>query len=179
MNETITVAGGCFWCVEAVLTDLRGVISIESGYTGGTVPKPSYDQVCTGNTGHAEAVQVEFNPGVISLHDLLSIFFTLHDPTTLNRQGADAGTQYRSAIFYRTQEQKEIAEAVMEEIDAQGVWPDPIVTSLEPLDVFYVAEKYHQDYYKSNEDMRYCQVVIAPKVAKLRSLFREKLNDPA
>ena len=133
MEETITLGGGCFWCVEAVLADLRGVHSVESWYSGGSIPNPSYDQVCTGRSGHAEVVQIVFDPAVLNLHDLLTVFFTLHDPTTLNSQGADVGTQYRSVVFYRTPEQKAIAEMVMQEIDAQEIWPDPIITTLEPF----------------------------------------------
>ena len=174
--ETITLGGGCFWCTEAIFSQLRGVQSVISGYSGGTVSNPTYEQVCSGRTGHAEVIQIEFDPEVVSLHDLLTIFFTLHDPTTLNQQGADHGTQYRSAIFYRTPEQREVALRVMQEITDQAVWPDPLVTTLEQFDVFYPAEAYHQEFYERNANQGYCQIVIAPKVAKLRKQFSEKLR---
>jgi peptide-methionine (S)-S-oxide reductase len=176
MKETITLGGGCFWCVDAVLADLKGVSQVLSGYAGGTVENPTYEQVCSGQTGHAEVVEVEFDPEVISLHDLLTIFFTLHDPSTLNRQGNDTGTQYRSVIFYRTEEQKEMAQQVMQEIADAGVWEDPIVTSLEPAGEFYEAEAYHQGYYARQPEQGYCRVIIAPKVAKLRQQFKDKLK---
>lgn len=176
MEETIVLGGGCFWCIEAVLADLKGVEEIESGYAGGSVANPTYEQVCSGQTGHAEVVKVTFNPQIISLHDLLTIFFTLHDPTTLNRQGADVGEQYRSVIFYKDEKQRQVAEQVMTEIEAQAIWEDPLVTRLEPLEKFYPAEEYHQRYYARNASQGYCQIVIAPKVAKLRKLFNEKLQ---
>jgi peptide-methionine (S)-S-oxide reductase len=175
-EETITLGGGCFWCIEAVLSDLKGVNEAVSGYTGGEKAKPSYEEVCSGRSGHVEVVQVHFQPDVISLHDLLTIFFTLHDPTTVNRQGNDVGEQYRSVIFYASEEQKMTAQTVMEEIDARGIWPDPIVTTLEPASAFYEAEEYHQRYFERNENQAYCQFIIAPKVAKLRKEFRDKLN---
>ncbi len=171
-----TLAGGCFWCLEAVFLELRGVERVESGYAGGHLPDPTYEQVCTGATGHAEAVQVSFDPAVISYRDLLRIFFTMHDPTTLNRQGADVGTQYRSAIFYHSPQQKQEAEAVIAEVAASGAWPGRIVTEVAPLDVFYPAEEYHRDYYRRNPRQGYCQFVIAPKVAKLRKEFFERLE---
>jgi peptide-methionine (S)-S-oxide reductase len=177
MSEAIiTLGGGCFWCIEAVLADLKGVNEVVSGYSGGHIENPTYEQVCSGNSGHVEVVQVHFDPEVISLHDLLTIFFTLHDPTTLNRQGNDVGEQYRSVIFYSSEEQKLVAQQVMEEISQQGIWPDPLVTALEPFTVFYEAEDYHQRYYERNENQAYCQFVIEPKVAKLRKEFKEKLK---
>ena len=174
--EQATLAGGCFWCLEAVFLELRGVERVESGYAGGHLPSPTYEQVCTGATGHAEVVQATFDPAVISFRDLLRIFFTMHDPTTLNHQGADVGTQYRSAIFYHAPEQKAAAAEVIAEIAASGVWKDPIVTEVAPLDVFYPAEEYHRDYYRRNPRQGYCQFVIAPKVAKLRKEWLEKLK---
>jgi peptide-methionine (S)-S-oxide reductase len=176
IGEVATLGGGCFWCTEAIFNELRGVEKVESGYSGGTVANPSHRQVCTGTTGHAEVIQIRFNPAVISYENLLRIFFTLHDPTTLNRQGADVGTQYRSIILYHNQQQKETAEKVMREIDASGIWNKPIVTELAPFNMFYKAEDYHQGYFKNNRGQPYCQIVIAPKVAKLREHFREKLK---
>jgi len=175
-SEIITLGGGCFWCTEAAFLELDGVEKVESGYSGGTVPNPSYDQVCTGTTSHAEVVQVTFNPSVISLQDLLGFFFTIHDPTTLNRQGADAGTQYRSVIFYRDEKQKMAAEQAIRQVGASGTWNKPIVTQVVPFDAFYKAEEYHQDYFKRNPRQPYCQIVIAPKVAKLREHYRDKLK---
>jgi peptide-methionine (S)-S-oxide reductase len=174
--EQATLAGGCFWCLEAVFLELRGVERVESGYAGGHLPNPTYEQVCTGATGHAEVVQVTFDPAILSFRDLLRIFFTMHDPTTLNRQGADIGTQYRSAIFYHSPEQKAAAAEVIAEIAASGVWKDPLVTEVAPLDVCYPAEEYHRDYYRQNPRQGYCQFVIAPKVSKLRKLYFEKLK---
>lgn len=175
-REVATLAGGCFWCLEAVFDRLRGVERAESGYAGGHVPDPTYEQVCTGTTGHAEVVQVTFDPGVISYRELLEIFFTIHDPTTLNRQGADVGTQYRSAIFCHTPQQRATAEAMIAELEEEQVWDDPIVTELTELSEFYPAEEYHRDYYKRNPAQSYCQVVVAPKLAKLRSSFQDKLK---
>lgn len=174
--QTATLGGGCFWCLEAIYDDLIGVDRVESGYAGGHTPNPSYKQVCSGTTGHAEVVQLDFNPEVISYRDILNIFFTIHDPTTLNRQGADVGTQYRSVIFYHDEGQREIAEKVIGEIEASGLWPDPIVTELSPLDEFYIAEDYHQEYFANNPNQPYCQVVIAPKVTKFRKAYVEKLK---
>ncbi len=174
-EETITLAGGCFRCTEAIFTALKGVNEVVSGYTGGDVPNPTYEQICTGTTGHAEAIQVHFDPTVLSLHDLLTIFFTLHDPTTLNRQGADVGTQYRSAVFYSSEEQKKVAEGVIAEVEAKEVWPDPIVTEVTHLEEFYPAEDYHQRFFAKNASNMYCQVVINPKVSKLRKEFSDKL----
>jgi len=170
-----TLAGGCFWCLEAVYDDLKGVISVESGYSGGHILNPSYEQVCRGNTGHAEVVRITFDPKVISYKDLLNIFFTIHDPTTLNRQGADVGTQYRSAIFYHDEEQKRIAEEVVREITEEGIWDDPIMTEVTPFERFYIAEEYHQDYFANNPYQGYCRAVIAPKVAKFRKQYQEML----
>ena len=175
-TETATLGGGCFWCLEAVYEQLKGVIRVESGYAGGVVPKPTYEQVCTGRTGHAEVVQVTFDPGVITLDELLEIFFTIHDPTTLNRQGADMGTQYRSTIFYHDEEQRAAAESAIRRIEAEGIWDDPIVTEVAPLEAFYRAEDYHQEYYRRNRGQPYCQVVIASKVAKFRRQYLEKLR---
>jgi len=171
-----TLAGGCFWCIEAIFAGLKGVERAVSGYTGGGIPNPTYDQVCSGTTGHAEAVQVTFDPGVISYKDLLRIFFTLHDPTTLNRQGADVGTQYRSAVFYHGPDQKSEAESVMKEIEAERIWDGTIVTELAPFSVFFPAEDYHQDYYRNHSYQPYCQAVIAPKIAKLRKEYLNRLR---
>ena len=174
--EFATLAGGCFWCLEAVFQQLRGVTKVVSGYAGGDVPNPSYQAVCTGATGHAEVTQVTFDPSSVSYRDLLDVFFTIHDPTTLNRQGADEGTQYRSAIFYHSPEQKAEAERKIKELEAEHVWDDPIVTEVVPLEQFYPAEGYHQDYYARNASQPYCRAVIAPKVAKLRSKYFAKLK---
>ena len=175
-TETATLAGGCFWCLEAVYELLRGVHGVRSGYTGGRVPNPSYAHVCSGTTGHAEAVQVRFDPNEISYRDLLEVFFTIHDPTTLNRQGHDVGTQYRSAIYFETPEQQQTAEAVIRELTEQRLWKDPIVTEVTALGEFYPAEAYHQEYFRRNPEQGYCQVVIAPKVAKARAKFIERLK---
>lgn len=174
-TDSIVLGGGCFWCVEAVMLPLRGVTSVVSGYANGHVVNPTYREVCSGRTGHAEVVEVTFDPEVISLHDLLTVFFTTHDPTTLNRQGGDRGTQYRSGIYVTSEAQREVAEAVRAEITAQGIYSDPIVTEIEPLDTFYPAEDYHQDYFARNPAQPYCQAVIAPKVSKLRALYLDKL----
>jgi peptide-methionine (S)-S-oxide reductase len=170
-QEVATLAGGCFWCLEAVYLDLRGVEKVVSGYAGGHVPNPTYREVCSGLTGHAEVVQVAFDPAVVSYRELLQIFFTIHDPTTLNRQGADVGTQYRSAIFYHDDAQKATAEDVMAEVTAEKIWPNPLVTELAPLAKFYPAEEYHQDYFARNPSQPYCQVVVAPKVSKFRKQY--------
>ena len=174
--EVATLAGGCFWCLEAVFDDLRGVESVESGYMGGDAPNPTYKQVCAGTTGHAEIVQITFDPQNVSFREVLEVFFTIHDPTTLNRQGADVGTQYRSAIFYHSPEQKEIAEKTIAEFNAEGIWDAPIVTEVVPLEEFYVAEDYHQEYYAQNASQPYCRAVVAPKVAKFRQKFTSKLK---
>jgi peptide-methionine (S)-S-oxide reductase len=174
--ERATLGGGCFWCLEAVFEQLHGVHKVQSGYTGGQVDNPNYRQVCGGDTGHAEVVQVTFDPSVVSFREILEVFFATHDPTTLNRQGADAGTQYRSAVFYHSPEQKQIAEQLIATLNAEGVWDRPIVTEVTPLEKFYPAEEYHQEYYRSNPNQGYCQVVIAPKVAKFRKQFTDKLK---
>ena len=174
-NETITLGGGCFWCIEAGFSELQGVQSAISGYAGGHVDNPSYRQVCDGNTGHAEVVQVTYDPAVISTRDVLEIFFSLHDPTTRNRQGNDVGPQYRSAIYYHTPEQREIAESLIREFEQDRIWQNPIVTELEPLKTFYPAEDYHQHYFRDNARQPYCQVVIAPKLNKLRKRYAERL----
>ena len=174
--ETTTLGGGCFWCLEAVYDQLKGVTDVVSGYAGGQVDNPTYKQVCSGRTGHAEVVQVTFDPAVISFEDILDVFFTIHDPTTLNRQGADVGTQYRSAIFTHSPEQKAAAEAVIRRVEEQGLWPNPIVTEVALLDVFYPAENCHQEYYENNPNAGYCRVVIAPKVAKFRKAYLDKLK---
>lgn len=175
-RETATLAGGCFWCLEAVFEQLRGVERVVSGYTGGDVPDPSYEDVCTGRTGHAEAVQVTFDPAVVGYRDLLEVYLVIHDPTTLNRQGADVGTQYRSAIFYHTPEQRQTAATLIAELTARKTWDRPIVTEVAPLTRFYAAEQYHQGYFRNHPGQGYCQVVIAPKVAKLRKQFAPKLR---
>lgn len=174
--EIATLAGGCFWCLEAVYDELKGVQDVVSGYSGGNVEKPSYELVCTGETGHAETVQVTFDPQGVSYRQLLEVFFTIHDPTSLNRQGADVGTQYRSAIFYHSPEQKAIAEQVMHDLEAQKLWKKSLVTELVPFEVFYPAEEYHQEYFKRNPYQGYCMVVIAPKVAKFRHKYMESLK---
>lgn len=178
-TEMATLGGGCFWCLEAVYDQLQGVTDVVSGYAGGDVVNPSYQQVTTGRTGHAEVTQITFDPEVISFEDLLNVFFTIHDPTTLNRQGADVGTQYRSAIFTHSDEQKQIAERKIKELDEEGLWGSPIVTQVEPLDTFYPAEDYHQEYYENNPNKGYCQVVIRPKVTKFRKKFVDRLKEPA
>ncbi len=175
-KEVATLGGGCFWCTEAVFDELKGVEKVESGYSGGSVANPTYRQVCTGTTGHAEVVQVTFDPKLLSYADLLRVFFTVHDPTTLNRQGADVGEQYRSVIFYHSPEQKQTAEQVIKEIEAEKIWDNPIVTQLEPAKPFYEAEDYHQEYFANNPNQPYCRVVIAPKVAKFRQHWRERLK---
>ena len=177
-RETITLGGGCFWCTEAVFEELKGVEKVESGFSGGTVANPSYEQVCTGRTGHAEVSQITFDPKVISLKDLLEVFFTVHDPTTLDRQGHDVGTQYRSVIFYRDDRQKATAEQVVKEIAAKQIWRDKIVTQVAPFTAFYKAEDYHQQYFQRNGDQPYCRIVIAPKVAKFRQHFLSRLRNP-
>lgn len=177
-RATAVVAGGCFWCVEAVFSELRGVDSVTSGYTGGSTASPTYEAVCTGTTGHAEAARVTFDPAVITYEDLLRVFFSVHDPTTPNRQGNDIGTQYRSAIFYFDEAQKHAAERVMAELRASDAFGAPIVTELAPLAVFYPAEAYHQNYYAGNSGKQYCNSVIGPKLAKFRHLFKDRLKHP-
>jgi len=177
MNEGLqqaTLAGGCFWCLEAAFLELRGVERVVSGYAGGHVDNPTYQQVCSGLTGHAEVVRIDFDPNAISYRDLLEVFFTIHDPTTLDRQGYDVGTQYRSAIFYHSDDQKAIAEAVISEM--AGIWDDPIVTEVTPLPRFYPAEDYHQNYFENNPNQPYCRAVVAPKVAKVRQKYFQRLK---
>ena len=174
--QTATLAGGCFWCLEAVYDEIKGVQGVESGYAGGSMPNPSYRAVCNGDTGHAEVVQVHFDPSIVSYKDLLNVFFAIHDPTTLNRQGADVGTQYRSAIFYRDDEQKKTAEELIKDLNAQNIWDRPIVTQVEKLDKFYMAEDYHQEYFVNNPYQPYCMAVVAPKVSKFRKHFLEMLK---
>jgi peptide-methionine (S)-S-oxide reductase len=174
--EVVTLAGGCFWCLEAVYDELKGVLDVVSGYSGGQVINPSYKAVCTGETGHAEVVQVTFDPQVISYRELLELFFTIHDPTSLNRQGADVGTQYRSAIFYHSPEQKAIAEQIIREMEKENIWGKPIITELTPFSIFFPAEEYHQEYFKRNPYQGYCMAVISPKVSKFRNKYLDKLK---
>jgi peptide-methionine (S)-S-oxide reductase len=175
-TQVATLAGGCFWCLEAVFDEVKGVLSVESGYAGGHVEDPSYQAVCSGMTGHAEVVQITFDPDRISYRELLHIFFAIHDPTTLNRQGADVGTQYRSAIFYHDDEQKAAAEQIIQELESQQIWDGPIVTTLEKMERFYVAEDYHQEYFARNPNQPYCQAVVAPKVVKFRKQFLDYMK---
>lgn len=175
-REVATLAGGCFWCLEAVFDQLQGVEDVVSGYAGGHVPDPTYKHVCTGETGHAEVVQITFDPAVISYRELLQVFFTIHDPTTLNRQGADVGTQYRSAIFTHSDEQERTAEAVIGEISESGIWDEPVVTEVVPVEAFYPAEEYHQEYFARNPNQPYCRIVVAPKVAKFRKQYLDRLK---
>jgi peptide-methionine (S)-S-oxide reductase len=174
-SEQATLAGGCFWCLEAVFLELKGVLGVHSGYAGGKRPNPTYEQVCSGATGHAEVVRVTFDPEIVSYRDLLDVFFTIHDPTTLNRQGGDKGTQYRSAIFYDSPEQERVARETIAAFATTNVWDNPIVTEVAPLEQFWPAEKYHENYFARNPQNPYCAIVIAPKVAKARKLFLEKL----
>ena len=178
-QEIATLGGGCFWCLEAVFDEMQGVISVESGYMGGHVPNPSYRAVCTGTTGHAEVVQVTFDPAVSSYREILEVFFAIHDPTTRDRQGNDSGPQYRSAIFYHSEEQKATAEALIRELDAERIWPRPIVTEVTAATEFYVAEDYHQEYFRNNPSAPYCSYIVAPKLAKFRQKFAAKLRSHA
>lgn len=171
--QTATLAGGCFWCLEAVYDEVKGVLSVDSGYANGHVKNPSYRAVCNGDTGHAEVVQIKYDPSVISFRDILNVFFGIHDPTTLNRQGADVGPQYRSGIYYHTPEQKETAEALIKELNSQNIWDKPIVTEVEPIMDFYIAEDYHQEYFANNPNQPYCMAVVAPKVSKFRKHYLE------
>lgn len=175
--KTAVLGGGCFWCVETIFEDIKGVEKVESGYSGGTTKKPTYQEVCSGTTGHAEVVRIWYNPEIISYKELLYVFFHIHDPTTLNRQGADVGTQYRSVIFYSDENEKQIAEAMISEISEKKLWQNPVVTELSPLKEFYIAEDYHQNYYKNNPEKSYCSVVIAPKVRKFYKEFPHLLKD--
>ena len=175
-REVTTIAGGCFWCLQPIFQELRGVEKVEVGYSGGRLANPSYEAVCTDTTGHAEAVQITFDPQTIPLVDLMRIFFSVHDPTTLNRQGADSGTQYRSAIFYHSPEQEKAARQVIAEVNEAEIWRHPIVTEVKPAGPFYRAEEYHQDYFRKNPTAGYCRVVVAPKVAKFRKQFGDRLK---
>ena len=177
-TDSTTLGGGCFWCLEAVFEMVPGVTGVKSGYTGGSVVNPSYNQVCGGSTGHAEVVQIDFDPGVVTFRELLEIFFVVHDPTTLNRQGSDVGTQYRSAIFHHTDGQRETALDLIGALDRDGLWVDPIITEVAPLEAFYPAEDYHDRYFERNGEQPYCQVVIAPKIAKFRERFMKDSSSP-
>jgi len=174
--EVATLGGGCFWCLEAVYSELKGVLKSESGYSGGNVKNPSYEDVCTDETGHAEVVQLTFDPTIITYREILGVFFSVHDPTTLNRQGADIGEQYRSVIFYHDENQRRVAQEVIQEIEKSKIWGRPIVTQLVPFTEFYKAEAYHQNYFKNNPNQPYCQVIVAPKVAKFRKQYFDKLS---
>ena len=176
LREIATLGGGCFWCLEAIFNDLRGVEKVESGYSGGSVTSPSYREVCTGTTGHAEVVHITFDPDIISFRELLEVFFTIHDPTTLNRQGADVGTQYRSVIFYHTPEQETVAQEVVAELGAAKLWDSPIVTEVAPFMAFYPADEYHQEYFGRNPEQLYCRAVIEPKIARFRKQYLAKLK---
>lgn len=175
-TDVATLGGGCFWCLEAVFERVEGVLEVRSGYAGGQRPNPSYEQVCSGATGHAEVVQVRFDPAVIGYRDILEIFFAIHDPTTLNRQGADAGTQYRSAVFYQTDEERDVAREMIRTLDEEKIWDAPVVTEVTPLEAFWPAEESHRDYFSRNPEQPYCQVVVAPKVAKFRKRFAHRLR---
>ena len=175
-REVATLGGGCFWCLDGIFRDLKGVERVESGYAGGHTKNPSYREVCSGTTGHAEAIEIIFDPDVISYRDLLDVFFTIHDPTTLDRQGADVGTQYRSEILYHSEAQHRTADEVIADLSERGVWDNPIVTRIEPFTAFYPAEEYHQDYFAQNPDQPYCQIVIAPKVSKFRKTYLDRLK---
>ena len=175
-TEIATLGGGCFWCLEAVFQELEGVVFVESGYAGGDTPDPTYREVCAGDTGHAEVAQVQFDPDIVSYREILEVFFATHDPTTLNQQGGDIGTQYRSVVFYDSREQRDVAEALITELDTEQVFSFPIVTEVSPLEKFYPAEEYHRDYYLRNPSQGYCQAVINPKMAKFRSAFADRLK---
>ncbi|KAF2326217.1 peptide-methionine (S)-S-oxide reductase MsrA [Flavobacterium nitrogenifigens] len=174
--ETITLGGGCYWCVEAVYENLDGVKSVVSGFSGGKVANPTYEEVCTGETGHAEVVQITYDKNVTDINEIFKVFFTVHDPTTLNRQGADVGTQYRSVIFYKNEEQKKAAQSIIAELNKAKVYNNPIVTKVEPFKVFYKAEDYHQNYYSNNKNQPYCKMVIQPKLEKFEKVFKDKLK---
>jgi methionine-S-sulfoxide reductase len=174
--ETITIGGGCYWCVEAVYENLNGVKSVVSGFSGGKVANPTYEEVCTGTTGHAEVVQITYDKNVTDLNEIFKVFFTVHDPTTLNRQGADVGTQYRSVIFYKNEEQKKAAQSIIAELNKAKVYDSPIVTKVEPFTKFYKAEDYHQNYYANNKSQPYCKMVIQPKIEKFEKVFKDKLK---
>lgn len=174
--ETTTLGGGCFWCLEAVYDQMEGVQSVESGYMGGKNPNPTYKEVCGGRTGHVEVVQVTFDPAVTNFREILEVFFTIHDPTTRDRQGNDVGTQYRSVIFYHSDQQRQIAEETIRDLNQAGIWDDPIVTQVQPAEAFYVAEGYHQEYFENNPNQSYCQFIVAPKVRKFREKFADKMR---
>jgi peptide-methionine (S)-S-oxide reductase len=174
-KEKATLGGGCFWCLEAVFSNLEGVEKIESGYSGGKIDNPTYEQICSGSTGHAEVVQITFNTDLIAFQDILEVFFDIHDPTTLNRQGNDIGTQYRSVIFHHSEEQKEIAEGLIKKLESKKTWENPIVTEVSPLIEFFKAEKYHQNYFKLNASQPYCKIVIEPKIAKFKEKYSTRL----
>lgn len=174
--ETATFGGGCFWCTEAIFERVKGVHRVESGYSGGTVSNPDYKMVTSGTTGHAEVVQISFDPAVVTFTQLLEIFFKTHDPTTLNRQGADVGTQYRSIVLYHTEQQRKLTQQIIQELDSEGIWNDPIVTAIEPFEQFYSAEAYHQEYFENNPNQGYCRVVITPKLEKFEKIFKENLK---
>ncbi len=174
--ENATFGGGCFWCTEAIFKELKGVVSVTSGYAGGNIINPSYKEVCTGKTGHAEAIEIEFDPQIIAFSEILEVFFATHDPTTLNRQGADVGTQYRSVIFYHNQKQKEISELIIDQLNKDNIYGKPVVTEVSPWKNFYKAEDYHQDYLENNPGQGYCQFVIIPKIEKFRKIFKDKLK---
>jgi peptide-methionine (S)-S-oxide reductase len=176
-TETITFGAGCFWCVEAVFQQLKGVYSVESGYSGGQIKNPSYKEVCTGTTGHAEVCQITYDPGEITLEELLEVYWKTHDPTTLNRQGGDVGTQYRSVIFYHTEEQRQVAEDIKARLNNAKIWNDPIVTEIAPFTIFYMAEDYHQEYYFQNSSQPYCKLVITPKLEKFKKIFADKVKE--
>lgn len=178
-SETAVLGGGCFWCLEAVYQQMQGVLSVESGYMGGRTPDPAYHDVCSGSTGHIEVVKIAFDPAVTSYHDILEVFFTIHDPTTRDRQGNDAGTQYRSVIFFDSDEQRATAEQTIRQIDAARIWDNPIVTEVRPVSTFYRAEDYHQEYFRNNPQQPYCTFVVAPKVRKFRDKFAHKLRRSA
>ena len=175
-NEVAIIGGGCFWCIEPIFDELKGVVSVESGYCGGQIPNPTYKQICTGSTGHAEVIRVTFDSAELSFRDVLGVFFAMHDPTTLNRQGHDAGTQYRSVIFCQSPQQKIEAEKLIKELDGEGLWPNPIVTEIADAPLFYLAEDYHQEYFRYNPNQPYCQAVVAPKLAKFRQKYLERLK---
>jgi len=177
--EVATLGGGCFWCLEAVFEQLQGVARVVSGYAGGHLPSPSYKQVCSGTTGHAEVVEIHFDPEVLSFDDLLRVFFTIHDPTTLHRQGGDVGTQYRSVVLHHSPAQERATRAVIAEVEEQGIWPDAIVTQVVPFEVFYPAEDYHQEYFRNNPGQPYCRIVVEPKVVKFRKRFQDRLKSGA
>jgi peptide-methionine (S)-S-oxide reductase len=175
-QDTATLGGGCFWCIEAVYQEMQGVLSVESGYMGGRVDNPTYEQVCSGRSGHVEVTQLVFDPAIVSFRDILDVFFTIHDPTSLDRQGNDVGSQYRSAIFYHSAEQKREAESAIREIDAEGIWSKPIVTEVRPAEAFYRAEDYHQEYFRNNPNQPYCAYIVAPKVKKFREKFAARMR---